>query len=92
MAQSPAAIRYNLLLKFKIKSMVEKISTLQKAIDAVEALEPEEQAMLLDIISKRLSQQRRNDLIIDVEQARDDYQKGNVKRGSVSDLMAELDE
>ena len=71
---------------------MEKISTLQKAIDAVEALEPEEQAMLLDIISKRLSQQRRNDLIIDVEQARDDYQKGNVKRGSVSDLMAELDE
>ncbi len=72
--------------------MVEKISTLQKAIDAVEALEPEEQAMLLDIISKRLSQQRRNELIIDVAQARDDYQKGNVKRGSVADLMAELDE
>jgi hypothetical protein len=72
--------------------MVEKISTLQKAIDAVEALEPEEQAMLLDIISKRLSQQRRNELIMDVAQARDDYQKGNVKRGSVADLMAELDE
>ena len=72
--------------------MVEKISTLQKAIDAVEALEPEEQAMLLDIISKRLSQQRRNELIVDVAQARDEYQKGNVKRGSVSDLMAELDE
>ena len=71
---------------------MEKISTLQKAIDAVEALEPEEQAMLLDIISKRLSQQRRNELIVDVAQARDDYQKGNVKRGSVSDLMAELDE
>jgi hypothetical protein len=69
--------------------MVEKISTLQKAIDAVEALEPEEQAMLLDIISKRLSQQRRNELIMDVAQARDDYQKGNVKRGSVADLMAE---
>ncbi|WP_414619118.1 hypothetical protein [Calothrix sp. CCY 0018] len=65
---------------------------LQKAIDAVEALEPEEQAMLLDIISKRLTQERRNGLIIDVAQARDDYQKGNVKRGSVADLMAELDE
>ena len=70
--------------------MAEKISTLQQAIDIVEALEPEEQAMLLDIISKRLSQQRRNELIIDVAQARDDYQKGNVKRGSVADLMAEL--
>ncbi|BAZ41121.1 hypothetical protein NIES4101_70830 [Calothrix sp. NIES-4101] len=72
--------------------MVEKISTLQQAIDVVEALEPEEQAMLLDIISKRLSQQRRDELIIDVVQARDDYQKGNTKRGSVADLMTELDE
>jgi hypothetical protein len=48
--------------------------------------------MLLDIISKRLSQQRRDELIIDVAQARDDYQKGNTKRGSVADLMTELDE
>ncbi|MEA5571563.1 hypothetical protein [Calothrix sp. UHCC 0171] len=72
--------------------MVEKISTLQQAIDVVEALEPEEQAMLLDIISKLLSQQRRDELIIDVVQARDDYQKCNTKRGSVTDLMTELDE
>jgi hypothetical protein len=72
--------------------MAEKISTFQQAIDVVEALEPEEQAMLLDIISKRLSQQRRDELIIDVAQARDDYQKGNTKRGSVADLMTELDE
>ena len=58
----------------------------------MEALEPEEQAILLNIISKRLAQQRRNELIEDIAQARDDYQKGNVKRGSISNLMAELDE
>jgi hypothetical protein len=79
-------------LEFKIKLMPEKISTLQQAIDVVEALKPEEQAILLNIISKRLSQQRRNELIIDVAQARDDYQKGNVIRGSVANLMTELDE
>jgi len=72
--------------------MAEKISTLQQALDIVEALKPEEQSMLLDIISKRLSQHRRNELIIDVAQARDNYQTGNVKSGSVADLMAELDE
>jgi len=33
-----------------------------------------------------------NELIKDVEQARDDYRHGNVRRGSVADLMAELDE
>jgi len=72
--------------------MSEKLSTLQQALDVVEALEPEEQEILLNIISKRLAQQRRNDLIEDIAQARDDYQKGNVKRGSIADLMAELDE
>ena len=72
--------------------MSEKLSTLQQALDVVEALEPEEQAILLNIISKRLAQQRRNELIEDIAQARDDYQKGNVKRGSISNLMAELDE
>jgi hypothetical protein len=79
-------------LEFKIKPMADKISTFQQALDIVEALEPEEQSILLDIISKRLSQKRRHELIIDIAQARDDYQKRNVKRGSVADLMAELDE
>lgn len=44
------------------------------------------------LLVKRLAQQRRNELIEDIAQARDDYQKGNVKRGSISDLMVELDE
>lgn len=72
--------------------MSEKLSTLQQALDVVEALEPEEQVILLNIISKRLAQQRRNELIEDIAQARDDYRKGNVKRGSIGDLMGELDE
>ena len=72
--------------------MSEKLSRLQQALDIVEALEPEEQAILLNVISKRLAQQRRNELIEDIAQARNDYQKGNVKRGSIADLMAELDE
>ncbi|MFH7025463.1 MAG: hypothetical protein ACHBN1_08665 [Heteroscytonema crispum UTEX LB 1556] len=43
--------------------MIDKTSTFQKAIEAVEALELEEQAMLVDIISKRLQQQRRHELL-----------------------------
>lgn len=46
--------------------MSEKLSTLQQALDLVETLEPEEQAILLNIISKRLAQQRRNELIEDI--------------------------
>lgn len=72
--------------------MTKEISTLQQALNVVESLDPEEQAILVNIISKRLSQQRRNEILQEVAQARHDYQQGNIKQGSVADLMAELDE
>jgi hypothetical protein len=37
--------------------MTKKISTLQQALNVVESLDLEEQAILVNIISKRLSQQ-----------------------------------
>lgn len=72
--------------------MLEKTSTFQKAIEAGEALDPEAQVILVDIIQKCLKQQRRDDLLTEIAQAERDYVQGNVWRGSVADLMAELDE
>lgn len=69
-----------------------KTSTFQKVIDAVEALSLDEQAMLVDIILKRLKQQRRDQLLEEVAQAEREYAEGNVRRGSVADLLAELDD
>ena len=69
----------------------EKTSAFQKAIEAVETLSPEAQAILIDIIHKRLQQQRRDELLQAVAEAREDYAKGNVHSGSVADLLAELD-
>lgn len=68
--------------------MAEKTSTLQKAIEVVEALSPDEQAILIDIIDKRLKQQRREQLLQEVAESERDYALGNVRRGSVSDLLA----
>jgi hypothetical protein len=64
----------------------------QSAIEVVEALSFDEQAMLIDIIDKRLKQQRRSELVREVVEAERDYAEGNVRRGSVTDLMAELDD
>jgi hypothetical protein len=72
--------------------MLEKTSIFQKAIEAVEALDPEAQVILVDIISKRLKEQRRDELLKEIAQAENDYAQGNIRRGSVADLMAELDE
>ncbi|BAY11856.1 hypothetical protein [Calothrix sp. NIES-2098] len=71
--------------------MLEQKTTFQKALEAVEALDPEAQVMLVDIIQQRLKQQRLHNLLKQIAQAESDYAQGNVRRGSVADLMGELD-
>jgi len=66
-------------------------SGFQQALETVESLSPDEQEMLIEIVQKRLQQQRRKDLVDTVTEARKDYAQGNVRRGSVTDLMVELD-
>ena len=73
-------------------TQAEKSSIFQKAIDTVEALSPEEQNMLIEIIQNRLKQQHRDELLKAVAESEKDYELGNVRRGTVADLMAELDE
>ena len=71
--------------------MVEKTPTLQKAIEVVEALSPDEQAIFIDIIDKRLKQQRRLEILQAVAESRQEYAEGKVRSGSVADLLKELD-
>jgi hypothetical protein len=73
-------------------SKATKTSQFQQALEAVEALSLEDQAMLLDILQNRLRQQRRNELLKEVAEVRQEYAEGNVKFGSVADVMAELDD
>ena len=67
-------------------------SQLQEAIDTVEALPADDQALLIDIIRQRLIQQRRAELAAEVAEARAAYQRGEVHRGTVAQLMEELTE
>jgi hypothetical protein len=67
-------------------------SQFQQAIEAVEQLPPNDQALLIEIIRQRLIEQRRAELAVEVAEARADYQQGKARRGSVADLMKELGE
>ena len=66
--------------------------TFQEALDTVESLTIDEQAMLIEIIQNRLREQQRQELLKNVAQAEKEYNQGNFHRGSVDDLMAELEE
>jgi hypothetical protein len=54
----------------------------------------DDQEILVEIISnsKRIIEQRREDLVADMEESLDAYKKGEVRIGTVDDLLRDLDE
>jgi hypothetical protein len=67
-------------------------SAFQKAIEAVEQLPIDERLVLLDVLRQRIGQTKRQELVAEVAAVREEYRSGNVRFGSVNDLMSELDE
>ena len=67
-------------------------SVFQKAIESVEMLPVDDQLLLVEIINHRLIQHRRTELVAMVAGARESYRTGNVRRGTVEDLLAEMEE
>lgn len=63
----------------------------QEALETVEKLPLDDQVALIKIVSHRLIEQGRSELVQDVKESREAYQKGDVKQGSVADLMKDLD-
>ena len=45
-----------------------------------------------EIINKRIIEQRREELVSDMEASLDAYRKGEVRIGTVDDLLRDLDE
>ena len=63
--------------------------TFQEALDIVESL-PEEQETLVAIVRHRLMEHTRDMLSKHIEKAREGLSRGEVRRGTVDDLMKEL--
>ena len=60
------------------------------ALAAIEILPVEDQAALIEVVNKRIAAARRQEMVREIAEARADYRRGKVKRGSASDLMREL--
>ena len=65
-------------------------SKFQRVIEAVEALPPTDQLLLIEIIRQRLIEQRREELAAEIAEAREAYRLGEVRRGTVAELMEDL--
>jgi len=67
-----------------------KPSSFNAVLESIEALPTEEQEILIDLIQRRLVERRRTEIADNISQSMQEYQAGQVFRGSVDELMAEL--
>ena len=66
--------------------------TFQEALEIIESLPEYQQEDLIDIIWHRLIEQKRDLIALHIKEAREEYVKGEVKKGTIDDLMRELAE
>ncbi len=64
----------------------------QGVIEIAESLSDDEQEHLIKIINHRLKQKEKKELLQAVKESRQAFIKGEVKSGTVKDLMADLEE
>jgi hypothetical protein len=64
--------------------------TFQKALEIVESLPEEQRESLMDIVKRRLMEERRDRLARSIKGAREEYKRGKIRKGTVDDLMNEL--
>jgi hypothetical protein len=67
-------------------------SGFQQAIEAVEQLSVDEQAMLIEIVRQHLIEERRSEIASEISAARTAYARGAVTRGTAEELTKELSE
>jgi len=70
---------------------MEHTSRFEAVLESVETLSADDQELLLDLIRKRLAERRRAEIATNIAESRAEYRAGRVHRGTVDDLMAEID-
>ena len=66
--------------------------TFQEALDIIESLPEQQQENIINIIGKRLIEHRRDILAENIKKAREEFARGDVKKGTIDDLMRDLSE
>lgn len=66
------------------------MSTFAEIVDAADQLTVEEQESLVDILSRRIAEARRAELVRDVNEARNEHRRGGTAKAAVADIMDEI--
>jgi ribosome recycling factor len=67
-----------------------KTGTFDEALEIIESFPEEQKESIIEIVKRRLTEERRERLAQTVNEAREEYARGEVRRGTVDDLMLEI--
>ena len=67
-----------------------KTTTFDETLEIIESFPEEQRESIIEIVKRRLTVERRKRLAQAVKEAREEYARGEVRRGTVDDLMREL--
>jgi hypothetical protein len=66
------------------------MTTFSEIVDAADHLSVDEQVTLLEILQRRIASRSRESLVRDVAEARREFQSGQLRATSVSEIIAEV--
>lgn len=69
-----------------------KVNTFDEALEMVDSMTIEEREQFLEILQKRLIDEKREELVKTIREAKQEYRKGKIKTGTVDALMREIAE
>jgi len=67
-----------------------KTTTFDEALDIIESFPEEQRESIVEIVKRRLTEERRERLAQTVKEARQEYARGEVRWGTVDDLIREI--
>jgi ribosome recycling factor len=67
-----------------------KTTTFDEALDIIESFPEEQREAIVEIVKRRLTEERRERLAQTVKEAREEYARGEVRRGTVDELIREI--
>ena len=70
---------------------IQQAVSFQEALDIIESFPDYQQQDLIDIVRNRLIEKGRETIAENIKEAREEYSRGEVRKGSVDDIMKEIE-
>jgi ribosome recycling factor len=67
-----------------------KTVTFDEVLEIIESFPEKQRESIVEIVKRRLTEERREQLAQTIKESREEYARGEVRRGTVEDLIREV--